>query len=165
MRPLFEFGHHALHLPADLGGAEVADAAFVGVVHLARRMVLTALYGHAHLLVGFAERDACEYEAVDVLDREKVVVFPLVEDVGVDLQVREHEVAHREGAFDFGCRREQDVLEQLHVAVVADGKVRREQGDLVRYGLQAVTASAHDLEDVGVLLVGHDARPRGEVVG
>ena len=79
--------------------------------------------------------------------------------------MREHEVAHREGAFDFGCRREQDVLEQLHVAVVADGKVRREQGDLVRYGLQAVTASAHDLEDVGVLLVGHDARPRGEVVG
>ena len=26
---LFEFGHHALHFPADFGGAEVADAAFV----------------------------------------------------------------------------------------------------------------------------------------
>jgi len=49
--------------------------------------------------------------------------------------------------------------------VVADRKVGREQGDFVRHRLQAVAAAAHDLEDVGVFLVGHDARSRGEVVG
>ena len=59
---LFEFGHHALHFPADFGGAEIADAAFVGVAHLARRAVLAALYSHADLFVGFAEGNAFEHE-------------------------------------------------------------------------------------------------------
>ena len=49
---LFEFGHHALHFPADFGGAEIADAAFVGVAHLARGPVRSRLHLLAYAAVG-----------------------------------------------------------------------------------------------------------------
>ena len=77
----------------------------------------------------------------------------------------QHEIAHRKA---FGQRRggrKKDVLQQLQIAVVAQRQVGHEQRDLVGNALQAVALAAHDLEDVGILLVGHDARSGGQLVG
>ncbi len=49
--------------------------------------------------------------------------------------------------------------------MVAQRQVGQQKRHFVRHRLQAVAAAADELEDVGILLVGHDARSRGEVVG
>ena len=88
------------------------------------------------------------------LHREEVVVAAVVEDVVVDPHVGQHEVAHPERALDLPDGREENVLHQLQIAVVADREIGGQQGDLVGQRLQAVAAAAHDLEDVGILFVG-----------
>ena len=55
---LFEFGHYLLQLLTYAVVAEVAYAAFVGVVHLASGSVCVILHLHAHLAVGLAEGNA-----------------------------------------------------------------------------------------------------------
>ena len=80
----------------------------------------------------------------------------VVDDVGAHLHVVEHESGHLETSAYLSRGGEDDILEELEVAVVAEGEVGREEGDLVGKALQSVTLAAHYLEDVGVLLVGHD---------
>ena len=58
-----------------------------------------------------------------------------------------------------------DVLDELHVAVVARRKVGEHGRDLVRHGLHAVAACTQHLEHVRIALVRHDARAGGELFG
>ena len=58
-----------------------------------------------------------------------------------------------------------DLLGKLHVAEISRRQVGHDERHLRRQGLQAVALGADEFEYVGILLVGHDARPRGEGVG
>ena len=76
--------------------AEVAYAAFMGVVYLAGRFVGMVLYLHTHLAVGFAEGNAREGKAVNILYGEEVVILGVVQYVAVDADVLQHHVTHGE---------------------------------------------------------------------
>ena len=57
------------------------------------------------------------------------------------------------------------LLCELHVAEISRRQVCRYERNLQRLGLHAVTAGTDQFEDIGILLVGHDARPRSEGIG
>ena len=151
-----EFGHPVV--------AEVAETSYVGMSEvggLQRCRIAPGVFEAAlvdlrpDLSVGLAERGAGESPAVDLLDSEEVGVQRVVQYVGVDLDVGQHVVCHLQAVVHQLQGREEYVLEQLVVTVVAVGQVAAEHGDLVLGGEYAVAFAAHHLPDVGVLLVRH----------
>ena len=63
-----------LHLLGDKVVAEVADTAGMSVLDLSCRLVLALLHLHTHLTVSLTEWYAREYQAIDILDGEEIVV-------------------------------------------------------------------------------------------
>ena len=159
-----EWGDDFVELAADGIGAEVANGAFVGVVDGARGTVGSILHGMADGFVGFTEGGAREDEAVDILDREEVVVAGIVKNIATDTDMLQHEIADLQTAGNLAKGGEENILEELEVALVAEGEVGGHKGNLVREALQTVALGAHNLKDVGILLVRHDAAARSELV-
>ena len=60
--------------------------------------------------------------------------------------------------------REEDVLEELELSMIAMRHIAAEHGDLVFRRHDPVAVTAHDLPDVRILLVRHDAGSGGEFV-
>ena len=137
----------------------------MGVVYLARRLILATLHLHTHLTISVAERHTAERQAINILDRKQIVVLAIRNDVAVDTNVLQHKVAHIEARADLGRCREDNILQQLQIAMITQRQISRQQRNLVRYSLQAVALTAHNLEHVGILLVGHNARSGGQFIG
>ena len=150
------------HLGGDAFGGEVADAAGVGVAEGAVCLEGAGADFLADGFVGVAEGGAGEDPSVDLLDSEQAVVERRVHDVRVDGDVPEHIDGHVQAAVQQAQGREEDVLEQLEVAVVAVGHVAAQHGRLGPAGHDAVAVAADDFPDIWILLVGHDAGAGGE---
>ena len=155
----------AFPYPAEEGcnlfGAEVADASLVGVVHLFAGREASGLDVESHFPVGIAEGHAFGSQAVDFFDGEDEVVARVVQYV----------LVHFEAADDVGCHLQalpqlleggqEDFLDDLQVAEVAAWQVVHDECHLSGQGLQLVALGACQFEDVGVLLVWHDAGAGG----
>lgn len=157
--------YHLAHQLGDAVVAQVADATFVGVVHFLAGGEAAGLDVETHLLVGVAEGHAFAGQAVDFLDAEDERIAVVVEDVFVHLD-RVHDVGgHLQAVFQLLEGRQEDFLDDLQVAEVARGQVVGNHHDLLGQRLDLVALGAGQLEDVGVLLVGHDAGAGGTLVG
>lgn len=152
----FEFVVKSVELLGNLAVAQVVDGADVAVAYIAVGAIAAVADFESDFLIGFTERHPFKDEAVDFLYGEQIVIAAVVGYVRLDLDMSQHEVGHVETGNDFAGGREDYVFQQLQVAVVAEREVGGEEGDFVLDRLQTVAFSAHDLEHVGVLLVGHD---------
>ena len=137
----------------------------MGVMHRTGGTVFSALHCLAYLTVGITEGNSLKHKPVDILDRKDIIIAIFIKNVISDTNVPEHEFGHIKTLNHIGYGREEDIFHQLQVAVIAQRKVGREQGEFVGNRLQTIAFSTHYLEYVGVLLVGHDARSGGEFIG
>ena len=152
-----ELADDFVHELGYLVGAEVADTAFVGVAYVFVGGEVAGFDVEAYLLVGVAEGGALGYEAVDVLDGEHEVVAWVVEYVCVDLHLAYDVGAHLQAVAEFMKCGEEDFLDYLQVTEVSAGQIVHDEHYLLGEGLELVALGSGELEDVGVLLVGHDA--------
>ena len=84
----------------------------------------------AHCLVGVAERHTVEGAAVDFLDGKEVVIYRGVEDAFLHGDMLEHIICHQEAFVHKLKGREENVLEELELAVVAVRHIAAEHRDL-----------------------------------
>ena len=119
--------------------------------------------GYSNLAVSVPERDSADYHTVDFFYREHIVVeFAARENLFVYADVLKHIQAHRQALLDGVDGREEGVLEQLEVAVVAVGQVGRHLGDGGFCTLDSVGLGPHNLPYIRVFLVRHDAAAGGQ---
>ena len=137
--------------------AEVADAALVGVMDFFLRHKLSGLDVEPNLLVGIAERHSFGSQTVDFLDGEHQVVAWVVEDVLVHLEPSDDVGGHLQAFSQFLESGQEDLLDDLKVAEIATRQVVHDERNLLRQSLELVAFGASQLEDVGILLVRHDA--------
>ena len=142
----------------------MADAAFMGMVDFLAGLEPTGLDVHAHLLVSIAEGHALGCQAVHLFDAEHQVVAGVREDVLVHLHAADDVGGHRQAVAQLLEGGQEDLLQNLQVAEIAAGQVVHYQGYLLGQGLQFVALGTCQFEDVGVLLMGHDAGARGALL-
>ena len=118
-----------------------------------------------YLPVGVAERHPSEHKAVYLLYREDMIIFRIFEYAVAHSYMRKHEFGHLQAITQLFRSGEEYILHQLKIPVISQRKIGSEQCKLVGDGLKTVALAAHDLENVGVLLVGHYAGSGGEIVG
>ena len=129
----------------------------MGVVDRLFGLVGTVGYLASYFLVGIPEGHALQGEFVDFLDRENMVVFAIVENVGIDLDMFGCIGGNFETRFEVVKHRKEYLLHHLHVTKIAAGQVIGDHRQLVGQCLDFVAMAPDKLEDIGVLFVGHDA--------
>ena len=135
---------------------QIADASGMGVMHLTHRTIGAVLHFKPDFLVSFTEGHALKHKAVDLLDREKIVITGVIDYAVLHTYVTEHKLSHVKTLYKLGRSRENDVLKKLEVAVVAQRQIGRQKSYLVGDSLETVALAAHDFKDIGILLRGHD---------
>ena len=114
--------------------------------------------------VSVAERHSVKGAAVNLLYCKEIVVYRSVEDSCLYDYVLEHVVCHHQALMHELKGREEDVLQELELAVVAVRHVAAEHADLVLCGHDPVAVAPHDFPYVRILLMRHDARSGGKLV-
>ena len=114
-----------------------------------------------HLLIGITERYAVGCQTVNLLDAEHWVVHRIVEDMLVHFYLVDDIGCHLQTVFQFAKGWQKDFLDDLQVAEVAHGQVIHDERHLLRQRLELVALGTDELEDIGILLVGHDRRACG----
>ena len=122
------------------------------------------VYLNSNFPVSVAEGFSLEGPAVDLFDREDIIVQGLIQDTLPDLDVPEHIVGHSEAAVGQLQGGEEDVLEELEIAVVTVLEIAAEHGNGVFRRHDPDALPAHDFPYVRILLVGHDAGTRSQFV-
>ena len=154
-----------LHDLSDFIVTEVADGTLMGVMDLMVGLELTGLNVESYLLIGIAEGHAVGCQTIHFLYREHRVVHWVVEDMLVDFYLINNVGSHLETVFQLIKGREEDLLDDLQVTKVAAGQVVHDEHHLLGQRLELVGLGTDQLEDIRVLLVGHDARTGGTLLG
>ena len=136
----------------------------MGVVYFFLGREFSCLYVEANLLVSIAERHTFASQTVDLFDGEHEVVAGIIENVLVDFEPGDDVGRHLEALAQFLESRQEDFLDDLQVTEVTAGQVVHDECYLLWQSLQLVTLGASQLEDIGVLLVGHDAGACGTLL-
>ena len=160
-----EVGEDGVEELLDLVVHEIADTALVSVMDVLVGHEVACLDVETHLLVGIAERHAVGGKAIDLLDGEHRVVHRIVEDMLVHLYLVDDIGSHLETVLELVERRQEHLLDNLKVAEVAHGQIVHYQCHLLWQGLELVALGADEFEDVGILLMRHDRRTGGALLG
>ena len=137
----------------------------MGVVQVFAGLEGAGLYLEAHLAVGIAEGHALGSQPVHLFHTEDGVVARVVEQVLVYLHAVYDVGRHLQAFGQFVEGGQEHFLDDLQVAEIARGQVVHDERHLLGQRLQLVRLGPDELEDVGILLVGHDAAARGALLG
>ena len=118
-----KFLQHFIHLLRNFIVAERAYATLVRMVNLAGRGILATLHLHTNLLVRLAERNARKCKTVYILNGKEVIVLAVVDNITLDNDVLQHKVAHLKALTECCSCREDDILQQLQIAVIAQWEI------------------------------------------
>ena len=136
----------------------------MGVAKRAVIVKTTLPDGVGDLAVGIPERYAGLYQVVDLLHAERQLVLRVAHHIGDYLHPPDGIFNNVEAVVQFLEDREEDLLQDLHVAEVAAREIAGDEADGVRHALELVAVCPHQLEHIRILLVRHDAGACGQRV-
>ena len=137
----------------------------MGVVHFLAGSEAPGFDVESHLLVGITEGHALARQAIDFFHAEDKRIAVVVQNMVVHLDFVHNVGGHLQAVLQFLEGGQEDFLDDLQVAEVTRGQVIGYHHDLLGQRLKLVALGTGQLEDVGVLLVGHDAGAGGALVG
>ena len=118
----------------------------------------------ANLLICITKRHTFTCQTIHFFHAKNKEVFIIVKDMLVDLYFIHDVSCHLQTVFQFLKSRQENFFYNLQITEIAGRQIIRNHHDLLGKRLQFIAFSTCQFKDIGILLMRHNAGPRGTVI-
>ena len=156
--------NHLLHQCGDFCITEVADTTFMSMVYFFSMREFTCFNIQTNLLICITERHTFTCQTIYLFHAKNKEVFVIIKNMFIYLYFIHDIGCHLQTVFQFLKSRKENFFDNLQITEIARRQIIRNHHDLLGKRLQFITFSTCQFKDIGILLMRHNAGPRGTVI-